>query len=125
MGRVNRRTFSMKFSTKGLNVRFFAMIIANGQGGAGKSIGKTFRENRSLLRRTAEFDIVAMKSPDAIILARRTIENVIKLMRGMLNPRDQNAWDTILWLHPSASANIQGSSTSSARSLPRLDGSQR
>ena len=109
MGRVNRRTFSMKFSTKGLNVRFFNVIIANGQGGAGKSIGKTFRENRSLLRRTAEFDIVAMKSPDAIILARRTIENVIKLMRGMLNPRDLNAWDTILWLQPSASANIQGS----------------
>src|SRR5215212_563720 len=58
-----------------------------------------------------------MKWPEATISARRCTEIVIKLIFGSLNPRARKASDTIRFGQLPGVPRIQGSLTSSARSI--------
>src|SRR5215218_4384340 len=92
-------------------------MTASGQGRAGKSTARAFRDKRLEWKCTTELGKVVMKWPEATMSALRCTEIVIKLILGSLRPRAWKASDTIRFGQLPGVPRIQGSLISSARSI--------
>src|ERR1700716_891918 len=100
----------MKRCATGLNIRFFSVTIATGQGRIDRSTGKTFTDNCSALKCMIELWKAVERGPCASRSARRGTEKVTRLGFGMTKPRKWNASAKIMLFQVLGGVRIQGSS---------------
>src|SRR5436189_3983899 len=118
-GFTTSRTPSIMSRTTGVSVRFFNVMIPTGNGGIGRSTGRTVKRGRFEPNFNSENGSVPKHGPLASSAQKREAPPHTALLGGNVTPHARNASATSGPIIVSCRGRIQGSSLSSESSIFR------